>query len=114
MQGDQDDVGAGGAAAPPLEPRSQDPPAPRAGAAPRPVPPVVVPRWIQLVVLPLAILGAWALLRAAGPVTLLFIVAALIALLLNPVVTFLQARRVPRGAAVAITFLSLIVVLGGL
>ena len=31
-----------------------------------PVPPVVVPRWVQLVLLPLALLGLWALARAAG------------------------------------------------
>src|ERR671922_137942 len=43
---------------------------------------VVVPRWVQLVMLPLAVLGAWALLRAAGAVVLLFVVAALVALLL--------------------------------
>ena len=52
----------------------------RAGAehgSRRAAPPVVVPRWIQAVTLPLAILGAYALLRAAGPVTLIFVVAAL-------------------------------------
>jgi predicted PurR-regulated permease PerM len=69
---------------------------------------VVVPRWIQLVLLPLAILGAWALARAAGPVVLLFAVAGLIALLLNPPVTFLRRRRVPRGLAVLLVYLGLI------
>ena len=33
-------------------------------AAPKP-PPVVVPRWVQLVLLPLALLGVWALARAS-------------------------------------------------
>jgi putative heme transporter len=77
------------------------------------VPPVVVPRWIQLVTLPLIALGAWALIRAAGGVLLLFIVAGLIALLLNPFVTILRRRRVPRGIAVLLVFLSLIVVVAG-
>ena len=72
---------------------------------------VVVPRWIQLVLLPLAILGAWALVRAAGPVVLLFTVAGLIALLLNPPVTFLRRRRVPRGLAVLLVYLGLISVI---
>ena len=36
--------------------------------------------------------------RAAGPVLLLFIVAGLIALLLNPFVTLLRRARFPRGA----------------
>ncbi len=78
------------------------------------MPPVLVPRWIQLVLLPLAILGAYALARAAGPVLLLFIVAGLIALLLNPFVTLLRRRRFPRGLAVLTVFLTLIVVLGAI
>ena len=77
--------------------------------------PVVVPRWIQLVVLPLAILGAWALLRAAGPVTLLFVVAALIALLLNPFVAFLQRARACRAGSPCWSSSSrCIVIVGGL
>ena len=73
--------------------------------------PVVVPRWIQLVLLPLAILGAWALLRAAGPVVLLFTIAGLIALLLNPMVSFLRRRRIPRGLSVLLVYMALISVL---
>jgi predicted PurR-regulated permease PerM len=64
------------------------------------VEPVVLPRWVQLVLLPLAILGAFAIVRAAGPIVLLFIVAALIALLLNPFVVLLRRARFPRGLAV--------------
>jgi predicted PurR-regulated permease PerM len=122
VQQEHDRPGAGGVADPPVEPRPDDPPAPEEAerpeqppaAAPVPGGPVVVPRWIQLVVLPLAILGAWALLRAAGPITLLFVVAALIALLLNPFVAFLQRRHVPRGLAVLVVYAVLIVGLVGL
>jgi predicted PurR-regulated permease PerM len=65
------------------------------------VAPVVVPRWVQLVLLPLAILGVVAIARAAGAVLLLFIVAGLIALLLNPFVALLRRRLgFPRGVAV--------------
>ncbi len=71
------------------------------------VEPVVVPRWIQLVLLPLALLGLWALVRAAGPVVLLFTIAALIALLLNPGVTRLRRLGLPRGLAVGLVFLVL-------
>jgi predicted PurR-regulated permease PerM len=81
---------------------------------PRPVEPVVVPRWIQLVALPLLVLGVWALLRAAGGVVLLFVVAALIALLLNPFVSRLRRIPVPRGLAVLIVYLGLVVVIGGI
>ena len=42
----------------------------------------------------------WALARAAGPVLLIFIIAGLIALLLNPFVTLLRRAHFPRGAAV--------------
>jgi predicted PurR-regulated permease PerM len=73
---------------------------------------VVVPRWVQLVMLPLAVIGAWALLRAAGPVVLLFIVAGLVALLLNPFVSMLQRRaKFPRGLAVLVVMLSVVAVL---
>ena len=56
------------------------------------VEPVVVPRWIQAVVLPLGIAGLYLLLKAAGPVALIFVVAALVALLLNPFVVMLNAH----------------------
>jgi predicted PurR-regulated permease PerM len=75
---------------------------PSAGA---PVPPVVVPRWIQLVLLPLALLGLWALARAAGPVLLILIAASVIALILNPVVRLLE-RTMPRGAAIALIYVA--------
>ena len=78
------------------------------------VEPVVVPRWIQLVLLPLALLGAWALLRAAGPVVLIFTVAALIALLLNPFVTLLRRARFPRAVAVLTVYACVVLVLVGL
>ena len=114
MEEREEEIGAGGVEDPPLEPDPGEPSPPRAGAEPVPVAPVVVPRWIQAVVLPLAIVGAFLLLRAAGPVALVFIVAALVALLLNPFVAMLQRARFPRGLAVLCVFLTLIVVLGGI
>jgi predicted PurR-regulated permease PerM len=72
---------------------------------------LVVPRWVQLVTLPLALLGLWAVARAAGVVLLLFIVAGVLALILNPIVTVVQRARVPRGLAVAVVYLSLVAVL---
>jgi predicted PurR-regulated permease PerM len=76
---------------------------------------VPVPRWVQLVALPLAVLFIWAILRAAGPVLLLFIVGALVALLLNPFVMVLRRAGVPRGVAVLLVMLgvvSVVVVIG--
>ncbi len=111
----EEQIGAGGAEDPPFEPDPGAPAAPQPGAAPQPVDPVVVPRWIQAVVLPLAIVGAYLLIKAAGPVALIFIVAALVALLLNPFVVMLQrAARFPRGLAVLCVYLTLIVALTGI
>ena len=100
----------------PHPPAAAHPPAADASSAwnRRGVPPVVVPRWIQAVVLPLAILGAYVLLRAAGPVALIFIVATLVALLLNPFVAMLQRAHFPRGLAVLCVYLALIAVLGAI
>jgi predicted PurR-regulated permease PerM len=114
MQERHEDIGAGGVEQPPYTPDPGAPPAPAPDATPVPVEPVVVPRWIQVVVLPLAIIGAFLVVKAAGPVALIFIVAALIALLLNPFVVMLQRARFPRGVAVLCVYLTLIVVLTGI
>jgi predicted PurR-regulated permease PerM len=113
MQEREDDVGAGGVENPPLEAEPGDPPAPEPHSAPAVVDPAVVPRWVQAVVLPLAIIGAFLVVRAAGPVALIFIVAALVALLLNPFVAMLQRARFPRGLAVLCVFLAMIMLAGG-
>ena len=75
---------------------------------------IVVPRWVQLVLLPLAVLGLWAVLDAAGAVLLLFIIGALVALLLNPLVMVLRRARVPRGLAVLIVMLSMVCLVTGI
>jgi predicted PurR-regulated permease PerM len=77
-------------------------------------PRAVVPRWVQLVALPLAVLAAWALAKAAGKVLLLFIVAGLIALILNPAVAFVQRGRMPRGLAVLVVYVAFFVSLAGI
>jgi putative heme transporter len=96
-----------------IEEQAEAPPAPPP-PAPAPYEPVIVPRWVQMVLLPLAIVGIYVLLKAAGKVVLLFTIAGLIALLLNPVVALIQRARVPRGAAVSIVMVSLIAALVGL
>jgi predicted PurR-regulated permease PerM len=67
---------------------------------------MVVPRWIQLVGLPVALIVAWSIAGAVRHVVFLFIVAGLIALLLNPIVRGLGRAWIPRGFAVAIVYLS--------
>jgi predicted PurR-regulated permease PerM len=82
--------------------------------APTEPPRVIVPRWVQLALLPIALLALWALARAAGKVLLVFVVAALIALILNPLVAFLQRRtRLPRGLAVLTVYLAFFLTLAG-
>ncbi|GAC1580135.1 MAG: hypothetical protein NVS3B18_13780 [Candidatus Dormibacteria bacterium] len=78
-----------------------------------PVAPVIVPRWVQLVLLPIGLLGLWALARAAGSVLLILIVAGLIALILAPLVRVLS-RRIPRGLAILTVYLGGIAVLAGI
>ena len=79
-----------------------------------PVAPVVVPRWIQLVVLPLALLALWALARAAGTVLLILLAASTIALILNPLVRMLVRRGVPRGIAIFLLYLAVFAFVAGL
>jgi predicted PurR-regulated permease PerM len=77
-------------------------------------PRVVVPRWVQLVMLPLTVLAAWLLAKAAGKVLLLFIIAGLIALILNPAVSLVQRGRIPRGLAVLAVYVAFFVGLAGI
>jgi predicted PurR-regulated permease PerM len=77
----------------------------------RRVEPVVVPRWIQLVALPLALLALYAMAKAAGVVLLLFVIAAVIALILTPLVTLLQRGRLPRALAIVCVYLGFLGVL---
>ncbi|HMJ35645.1 MAG TPA: AI-2E family transporter [Baekduia sp.] len=90
----------------------QEPP-PEPGAQRPAVEKVVVPRWIQLVTLPLLVVALYLVAKAAGVVLLAFTVAAVVALILNPIVSVLQRRRVPRGLAILTVYLGLLVVLVG-
>jgi predicted PurR-regulated permease PerM len=74
----------------------------------------VVPRWIQLVLLPLALVGLWALARAAGTVLLILVAASTIALIFNPLVRILKRRGVPRGVAILLIYLGMVAALFGI
>ena len=67
---------------------------------------IAIPRWIQLVGLPLLLLFAWTLASTVGRAVFLFVVAGLIALLLNPIVRALGRIWIPRGIAIAIVYLA--------
>lgn len=81
-------------------------------SAPTRPPRIEVPRWIQLVLLPLLLVLAWVVANAAAHVVFLFVVAALVALLLDPIVLALQRVRLPRGLSVALVYLSFAAALG--
>jgi predicted PurR-regulated permease PerM len=73
-----------------------------AGGPPR----IQIPRWVQLVGLPLLLVFGWVLARLASHALFLFLVAALIALLLDPIVLGLARFRIRRGISVAFVYLT--------
>jgi predicted PurR-regulated permease PerM len=70
-----------------------------------PGPTIQIPRWIQLVGLPVLAIVAFLLARTLGHVLFLFLTASVIAFTLNPLVRDLTRLKLPRGAAVAVVFL---------
>ncbi len=94
-------------------PEKPGPPPPPDTTSPPP-PPLVVPRNVQLVLLGVGLLGLWVAARAARNVVLLFLIAGLIALILNPIVARLHRARVPRGLAILLVYLSFFASLVGI
>jgi predicted PurR-regulated permease PerM len=89
------------------------------GAAPK----IQIPRWIQLVGLPVLLLLAWVVAGRVFHVVFLFLVASLIALLVDPIVKGISSVqlgrfRIRRGLSVALVYLTfaaaLIVIIWGL
>ena len=74
---------------------------------------VVVPRWIQLVVLPLALLGIWDLARVSGSVLLIVTAASVIAMILNPLSKKLE-HVLPRGLAILASYLLVLLVVAAI
>ncbi len=71
---------------------------------------ILIPRWIQLVGLPLLLLFVWVVAGAVKHVLFLFIVAMLIALFFDPIVRAFHVARLPRGFAVAVVYIVVILV----
>jgi predicted PurR-regulated permease PerM len=74
---------------------------------------IEIPRWIQLVGLPVLLLFLWAVAGAVRHVLFLFLVAGLIAILLNPLVRTLTRVWIPRGLGVAVVYLAFAAIVGG-
>ena len=82
-----------------------------AAMAPGAAPKIQIPRWIQLVGLPVLLILAWVVAGRVFHVVFLFLVAGLLALLFNPIVRAISSVRlgrvrIPRGLSVAIVYLS--------
>jgi predicted PurR-regulated permease PerM len=71
-----------------------------------PPPRILIPRWIQLVGLPVGVFFAWVFGQAVGHTVFLFLIAGLIALLLDPIVLTLGMLKVRRGLSVALVYVT--------
>jgi predicted PurR-regulated permease PerM len=69
-------------------------------------PTIQIPRWVQLVGLPVLAVLAYLLASTLGHALFLFLTASVIAFLLNPLVRRLEGVRVPHGLGVAIVYLT--------
>jgi len=69
---------------------------------------IYIPRWVQLAVLPALLIIGWFVLGAIGQVIFIFLVAALVALILNPLVHGLERLRVPRYVGVFLVYLGFV------
>src|SRR5437867_6445973 len=67
-------------------------------------PTIQIPRWIQLVVLPVLLVLAFLLAEKLGHVLFLFLTAGVIAFTLNPLVRDLTRLRIPRAPSVLIVY----------
>jgi predicted PurR-regulated permease PerM len=67
-------------------------------------PTIQVPRWIQLVVLPVLLVLAFLLARTLGHVLFLFLTASVIAFTLNPLVRDLTRLKLPRSVSVFVVY----------
>ena len=77
-------------------------------------PTIQIPRWIQLVVLPVVLVLAFLLAAKLGHVLFLFLTAGVIAFTLNPLVRDLTRLKLPRTPAVLIVYTIFAAVLAAL
>jgi predicted PurR-regulated permease PerM len=79
----------------------------------QPTLPAMVPRWVQMVVLPLVLLGLWELAHAMGTLLVVVAGAGVVAVILNPLAKQLQ-RVVPRGLAIVLAYAAVLLVFAGI
>ncbi len=69
---------------------------------------IEIPRWVQMVGLPVLALFVWFIASALIQVLFIFATATIIALMINPLVKKLERFRIPRYISVFLVFLSLL------
>ncbi len=72
---------------------------------------ITIPRWVQLVLIPVAIFLALYFSRVASHAVFVFLISALVALLLNPVVLAMRRVKSPRWLSVPIVYLAFLAVI---
>jgi predicted PurR-regulated permease PerM len=72
---------------------------------------ITIPRWAQAVLIPVAIFLALYFAKVASHAVFVFLVATVVAVLLNPVVLGMGRIKVPRWAAVPIVYLAFVAVI---
>jgi putative permease len=72
---------------------------------------ITIPRWAQAVLIPVAIFLALYFAKVASHAVFVFLVATVVAVLLNPVVLGMGRTKVPRWAAVPIVYLAFVAVI---
>lgn len=73
---------------------------------------ITIPRWAQLIVIPLAVVLTVYFARLVSHALFVFLMATLLALLLNPVAHALRRGRVPRAVSIPLVYLVLLSALG--
>lgn len=73
---------------------------------------ITIPRWAQLIVIPLAILLGIYFARMVSHALFVFLMASLLALLLNPLAKMLTRARVPRAVGVPVLYLAMLTIAG--
>lgn len=72
---------------------------------------IKLPRWVQLVGLPIIVFLAWSAASQITTAIFIFLSAAVIALILNPLVRWLERVHVPRFIGVFIVYISMLLVI---
>jgi predicted PurR-regulated permease PerM len=71
--------------------------------------PMMVPRWVQMILLPLALLGLWELGHAMGTLLVVVVAAGVVALILNPLAKHFQ-HVVPRALAIVLSYFTILLI----